>query len=341
MNNGHPLLQLRQLTKRYAGQEIPALDQLTLTIEAGEILALVGASGSGKTTLLRLIAGLERPDKGEIRLDGECMSGPGIHKKTKERAIGLVFQQYALFPHLTALQNVMFGLDGRTKDKAQWALELLDRVGLQEHPKKFPHQLSGGQQQRVALARAMAAEPKILLLDEPFSHLDTKLKDQLRADIRRIMKQEEMTAVFVTHDTRDALSTADRIAVLESGQLQQLGSARMIYEKPANDYVATFFGRYNQLTFQGSESLLETPFGSVPADVLDRLQHRKDRLYFRPEDIHICSSGDSALSGHIEGVQYLGSHQNVTVKARNGDQLFLVVTPHVRLREGELLYFKL
>jgi putative spermidine/putrescine transport system ATP-binding protein len=223
-----------------------ALTGLSLRIEPGELLALLGPSGCGKTTALRLLAGFDQPTSGAVLVDGRDVSRLPANK----RDMGMVFQSYSLFPTMTAMDNVAFGLRLRKQSGAvrrKRADELLELVGLAEHSKKFPHQLSGGQQQRVALARALALSPRVLLLDEPLSALDAKVREQLRDEIRRLQLELGVTTVFVTHDQEEALSMADRVGVMRSGRLEQCAAPAELYDRPATPFVAEFVGTMNHL----------------------------------------------------------------------------------------------
>ncbi|WP_225035222.1 ABC transporter ATP-binding protein [Winogradskyella sp. SM1960] len=235
------MLTIDALSKSFDKGKNYALDNVTFNLKAGDVCAIVGESGSGKTTLVRLIAGLERPDNGSILLDDKVIASVNKFVQPEKRKIGLVFQEYALFPHLTILDNILYGIS-KLKNKKVRAQDMLDLVGLSGMEKRYPHQLSGGQQQRVALARALAPEPSLLILDEPFSNLDAMLRTQLRNEVFEIIKKTEVTVLFVTHDTQDALSVADEILILQKGKVVQKDAAANLYVKPNNLYVASLFG---------------------------------------------------------------------------------------------------
>jgi putative spermidine/putrescine transport system ATP-binding protein len=307
-----------------------ALDGLDLAIAPGELLALLGPSGCGKTTALRMLAGFDRPDRGSVLLDGVDISRTPVNK----RDMGMVFQSYSLFPTMSALDNVAFGLrlrkQGPTQRKSR-AGELLDLVGLSDHVKKFPHQMSGGQQQRVALARALAISPRVLLLDEPLSALDAKVREQLRDEIRRIQLELGVTTVFVTHDQEEALSMADRVGVMRAGRLEQCAAPAELYDRPATAFVAEFVGTMNRLPATvESAGLVRVGAQVLPADGTAAVGSAVTVLV-RPEALVVMPSeaGDCVV--------VLATFRGATVRLRllraDGTELLADVGSH---RSGDL-----
>lgn len=291
-------LDLENVSKRFG--QVTAVDDITLMVEQGEFLTLLGPSGCGKTTILRMIAGFEVPTTGNILLDGDDIT----NRPASKRPMGMVFQSYALFPHMTAEQNIAFGLTIKhtAKDAIQRRVaELLELVGLGDKGKSYPHQLSGGQQQRIALARALAVEPKVLLLDEPLSALDAKVRVSLRNEIRRIQQQLKMTAIYVTHDQEEALAISDRIAVMARGHIEQLGVPEEIYSNPQSIFAATFVGNSNQ--FRGvltstSEGLCQA--GTYTLHVPPQTTMRNGAaimVVVRPEEMTIHEADQAAAPG--------------------------------------------
>ncbi len=266
------VLELRKITKHYPQQVRPAVDQVDLRLHRGELLALLGPSGCGKTTLLRTIAGFEAPQSGLIELDGQTVCRDRTAIPPERRDVGIVFQDYALFPHLCVRDNVAFGLKHLRRHRrlgkeqmqtfTQDAIELVNLGGL-EH--RYPHELSGGQQQRVALARALAPRPSLVLLDEPFSNLDVQVRLYLRQEVRRILKEVGASGIFVTHDQEEALSIADQVAVMRQGRLEQLGSPEKIYGQPGSKFIAEFVTQANFLDTYHTDQGWQTPLGIVAA----------------------------------------------------------------------------
>ena len=291
-------LELENVTKRFG--QVTAVDDITLAVEQGEFLTLLGPSGCGKTTILRMIAGFEIPTSGNILLDGDDIT----NRPASKRPMGMVFQSYALFPHMSAAQNIAFGLTIKhaAKDAIQRRVaELLELVGLGDKGRSYPHQLSGGQQQRIALARALAVEPKVLLLDEPLSALDAKVRVSLRNEIRRIQQQLKMTAIYVTHDQEEALAISDRIAVMARGHIEQLGQPEEIYSNPQSVFAATFVGNSNQ--FRGvltsaSEGLCQVSSYTlhVPPQT-DMRNGESIMVVVRPEEMTIAGTGEAPAPG--------------------------------------------
>jgi len=313
------LLTLEDVTKRYAPAQPPAVDGLTLTVAQGEILALLGPSGCGKTTTLRLIAGFEAPDSGRVVMRGETMAGPGSWIPPERRGIGIVFQDYALFPHLTVAENVGFGLQhlGRS-GRPPRARQILELVGLETFASRYPHELSGGQQQRVALARALAPAPALILLDEPFSNLDADLRAQMREEVERILRNTGTTGIFVTHDQEEAFTLADRVGVLNEGRLEQLDAPETIYHHPATLFVAEFVGAADFLPG------LVTPYGIVTelgvfADTEARRLGKKVKVMLRPDDVTFVPS--SVGDGTIVRRDFRGSENLYCIRLPSGQRV--------------------
>ena len=304
-------LELAGLAKSFGSTR--AVSDLDLAVEPGSICCLLGPSGCGKTTTLRLIAGLERPDRGTISLSGRPLSGPGRCVPPEERRIGMVFQDYALFPHMDVAQNVAYGL-GRRPDLARVG-EVLGLVGLEGEAMRPVHELSGGQQQRVALARALAPTPDLVLLDEPFSNLDAALRDRLRQEVREILHRAGVTVLFVTHDQEEALSLADTVAVMRDGRIEQAGSPEEIYSRPASRWMAEFVGDMEVLPGVAADGRAVCELGSFsvslepgPVDVL-----------VRPESLVIGLQGTKhSAQAEVISRRFFGHDQLVVLRLPSG-----------------------
>ena len=305
-------VRLEELSRRYG--PVVALDQLNLTLAPGELVALLGPSGCGKTTALRLVAGLEEANSGRVVFGGKDVTGLPASK----RDVGMVFQAYSLFPHMTAMQNVAFGLTLRHKtsdERRSRAGEMLELVGLSGYADRYAHQLSGGQQQRVALARALAIEPTVLLLDEPLSALDAKVRSRLRDEIRRVQLEVGITTLFVTHDQEEALAIADRVGVMQSGHLEQLGPPTAVYSRPATPFVAEFVGLTNRLAGVVKDRVVEVRGARLPL-VQPDVPDGPATALVRPEAVSLATDGvmgEGPLVGTVIAVAFLGAVSRVTV----------------------------
>jgi iron(III) transport system ATP-binding protein len=290
------VISLRQVRRRFPRAETPAVEDLSLELTEGEILSLVGPSGSGKTTVLRLIAGFERPDAGEVWIAGRQVAGAAVWVPPEARGVGMVFQDYALFPHLTVADNVAFGLHCvLAAERGPRTAEVLRLVGMDACASRYPHELSGGEQQRVALARALAPRPFAVLLDEPFSNLDADLRAQVRDDVRAILKGTGTSAVFVTHDQEEALLLGDRVALIRQGRLEQIDTPEGIFHAPKTRAVAAFFGRADFLTAAVTADGLLTEAGLLPQRMVaanGEAPGSRLEVLVRPDDLHISPSPD-------------------------------------------------
>ena len=315
-------LQLEHLVKQYGRGGDPAVQDLSLEVNDGEFVCLLGPSGCGKTTTLRMIGGFLKPDAGDVRIDGVSI----LRQPPERRPTAMVFQRYALWPHMTVWDNIAFGLQVRRRPRDEIARRVeatLDLVGLPGLGRRYPAQLSGGQQQRVALARALVLEPRILLLDEPLSNLDAQLRIHMRTELTAIQRRVGITTVFVTHDQEEAMSIADRIAVMNNGVLEQMDSPEEIYARPATLFVATFIGTMNRLEAHaaGDGRLLAGPF-SAPMRVPDRLDGPLV-AGIRPEDLQLESGGEG-VPARIDSVVDLGHYRRVTLTAEGASLLAFV-----------------
>ncbi|TPF92518.1 ABC transporter ATP-binding protein [Bifidobacterium sp. UTBIF-78] len=314
-------IQMQDVVKIYPGSTVHALDDFNLDIKPGEMVVLLGGSGCGKSTALRSLAGLEDIQGGRIMVGGQDVTGVPVNK----REMAMVFQAYSLFPHMTALENVAFGLEVRgvgKEERRRIAMEQLELVGLKDQAKKYTQQMSGGQQQRVALARALAIKPRVLLLDEPLSALDAKVRVQLRDEIRRIQLNTGTTTVFVTHDQEEALAVADRIGVMNHGRIEQIAAPQDLYQRPATEYVATFIGLTNRLpgASNGEEAVV---FGQRLPLLPNSATGDSVAVLVRPENLTLAlpSQHDSNIGEHarVEVIHFLGSLVRVDTVITSGE----------------------
>ena len=311
-------LRVTGLTRRFPGSHTPAVADATFELHTGEILGLLGPSGCGKTTTLRMIAGFEHPDGGEISLDGRSI----VNEPVERRRIGFVFQDYALFPNRTVLGNVLFALRAKRRAiRAQRADELLSMVGLTRERDRYPHELSGGQQQRVALARALAADPELILLDEPFSNLDAALREATRRDVRTLLKCAEVSAILVTHDQEEALSFCDRVGVMHAGLIEQIDTPEAIYLQPATSFVAQFLGRANLLRAYAEGEWAHTELGTIP---IAPAAWGSVLVSLRPEHIGLREPDNGAPRAEILTREFRG--HDLTYRVRFNKAEFLVHT---------------
>ncbi len=342
-------LMLDNVTHHYDGT--PVLDGVSLELERGEITCLLGPSGCGKSTLLRIAAGVERQSGGRVRIDGVEVSGPTAHLPPEARAIGLMFQDFALFPHLRVEENVAFGLTGPAAARAERVAALLGRVGLDRHARRYPDQLSGGEQQRVALARALAPRPRILLMDEPFSGLDNRLRDGIRDQTLEILKEEGTAVLLVTHDPEEAMRMADQIALMRGGRVIQRGAPYAIYTNPADRETAMFFSDVNVIPGVVGDAAADTPFGPFPApglpagtdvEIVIRPQHLKmdfDRAGTGPAPSR--RDGVAAL-GKVARARFMGNQSIVELVMEHDGSLLKATVPGVFLpKAGTPLWLSL
>lgn len=310
---------VRGVSKRF--KKTTVLEDISFDVAEGESLVLLGASGSGKTTILRIMAGLEQPDSGYVIMHGKDVTD----LPARERGVGVIFQSYALFPRMTVEKNIDYGLKIRhrpRKERRETVDNLIKLVQLEQHRKKYPWQLSGGQQQRVAIARTLAYKPQVLLFDEPFGALDAQTRVHLRREIRSLLRQVRVPSVFITHDQEEALELGDRIAVLNEGHLEQIGTPDEVYNHPETEYVATFLGAANLLLGVVSQGTVEIGTAKLPAERETRRfrEGQSVKLVFRPEDV--CISQDANLpegcrrltNGVIQEVNFVGAYQRLTVR---------------------------
>ena len=329
-SNNDFAVSIRDISKRFG--ETTVLEDINFDVAEDEIVVLLGASGSGKTTILRIISGLEMPGAGQIILHGKDVT----NIPARIRGTGVIFQSYALFPKMNVAQNIAFGLKLRRKPKAdikQTIDRLVELVHLEEHRTKYPSQLSGGQQQRVAIARALAYEPEVLLFDEPFGALDAQIRTKLRREIRTLLKEIKVPSIFITHDQEEALELGDRIAVLNAGRIEQIGTPFEVYTKPSTEYVATFLGAANLLDGNIRNGKFESR--EITLEIDDEYEFKDGqpvKLVLRPEDIflrkpeNLMQHYQKLTEGVIEELSFVGAFERVGVRLNMPDNAPIVVT---------------
>ena len=318
-------VEVRHLTKIFNG--LTAVDDVSLDVPRGQILAVLGPSGCGKTTLLRMIAGFESPDEGEILINGSRVSGNGTFVPPESRRVGMVFQQHALFPHLTVAENIAFGLTDRGEEERRERVQhLLNLIRLPEAHDRYPDELSGGQRQRVAVARALAPEPVIILMDEPFSNLDADQRIKIRDEVRFILKQAQTTVVFVTHDQEEALFMGDSLAVMKAGVLQQHGQPEAVFRDPASSFIARFLGHAEFLPASVRAGSLETELGEVPQEV-DLPEGETVEVGFRADDLEFepDQEGDAMILARF----FQGAMNLYRIRLKSG-HIVHSLQPHYR-----------
>jgi iron(III) transport system ATP-binding protein len=335
-------VEVSQLRVQYPGRPQAAVDEVSFGLRAGDIGVFIGPSGCGKTTLLRAVAGLERAAAGEIRIAKSLVSGPGVHVAAESRRIGMVFQDYALFPHIDVGRNVGFGIDHLPRpERAARVAEVLELVGLEGIQRRYPHELSGGQQQRVALARAMAPKPQLLLLDEPFSNLDVDLRERLAHEIRAILKAAKATALFVTHDQLEAFAIGDVIGVMHEGHLHQWDDAYTLYHRPATRFVADFIGHgvFAPATLRevDNQVVVQTPLGEL-TDMAEcplpcAYASGECDVLLRADDI--VHDDDAPVKAEIVRKAFRGSEFLYTLRLASGQTVLAHVPSHHDHRIGE------
>jgi iron(III) transport system ATP-binding protein len=323
----NPVISARNITVHYGDD--PAVQDFSLDVEEGSLVVLVGPSGCGKTTALRAIAGFEPLTSGTISVRGSLVSSPDVFVAPEHRNVGMVFQEYALFPHISVAENVGYGVRG--SDRVARVAEVLRLVGLEDLADRFPHEISGGEQQRVALARALAPEPDVVLLDEPFSNLDAPQRERMRRELRKILKAAHATAVLVTHDQAEALAIADVIAVMRKGAISQVGEPGDVYAAPISPWVGKFLGDAVILDGTAIHGVVATALGPVPTELADGSDAR---VMIRPEWITPTVTADGGV-GRIVDREFYGHDQRVEIELTGGDLVEALVPGRARIHIGD------
>ena len=325
------MLECDRLSKQYG--DVRAVRDMSLSLDGQDFLAVLGPSGCGKSTLLRLIAGLEHPDTGKVRLHGTALSSNERFVPPEKRHFGMVFQDFALFPHMTVAENIAYGIRGSRSDRQKRMLELLELVSLPHLSEQMPHQISGGEQQRVALARALAPRPQLILMDEPFSNLDHQFRVQLRREIHGILKYEGVPTILVTHDQSEAITFSDQMVLMNRGTLVQSGTPMEVYQQPSSLWSASFVGEANQLPVHWNQNELHTPLGvvTVPLEVGEPAA----TLLVRPEDLRLQAADSGKVRGVVRHVEFRGAIQSVEVRLESGEVVRVTTPPQTACAPDE------
>ncbi len=314
------VIHLDSVSHFYPNDKFPTIENLNLLVKHGEFISILGESGAGKTTTLRMIAGFEKISSGYLRIGGQLVGSNFLHAPPNQRNLGVVFQDYALFPHMTVYKNIEFGMDSKMVDKTDKINSILSMVGMHGYENKYVHELSGGQQQRVAIARAVAINPIALLLDEPFSNLDRILARELRKDIKKIVTNTETTTILVTHDREEALAISDRVAVVSNRKILQIDSPEYIYNNPSTPEVASLVGPCDFIDGEYKNNTVLTSFGKFSAKPLQKIDdHQKVKVLIRPSDIYISNEGGENFSNTVTSREYRGEYDEYEIISEKGE----------------------
>ncbi len=332
------LLEFQSVSRRFG--KTPAVRDVSLTLKPGEIACLLGPSGCGKTTLLRIAAGIDKPDSGRLLFDGQEMAGPSRFVPPEKRNIGLMFQDFALFPHLSIIDNVAFGLKNLPREESQTiARHALERVGLAHYAASYPHHLSGGEQQRVALARALVPRPQVLLMDEPFSGLDQRLRESVRAETLTLLRETRASCLLVTHDPVEAMGLADRIFLMRRGELIQSGTPEQLYRQPVDAAAARFFSDTNELRGQVEGDLVLTPLGAFPRP--GPVSGPAAVVLIRPQGIRRAEDGAAGVEGLVTETRFQGDDVKCTVLFKGVEEpLTALIDSRSAPQRGETAQFR-
>ena len=314
------VIHLDTVTHFYSNGSVPTIENLDLLVKHGEFISILGESGAGKTTTLRMIAGFEKISSGYLRIGGQLVGSNFLHVPPNHRNLGVVFQDYALFPHMTVYKNIEFGMNSKIDDKTDIINNILSMVGMHGYEDKYVHELSGGQQQRVAIARAVAINPIALLLDEPFSNLDRILARELRKDIKKIVTNTKTTTILVTHDREEALAISDRVAVVSNRKILQIDTPEYIYNNPLSPEVARLVGPCDFIDGMYKNNSVTTSFGKFSAKSPEKIDdNQKVKVLIRPSDVHLSNQGNENFSSRIISREYRGEYDEYEILSEKGE----------------------